>query len=206
VDGIAFYIGGDTPHVWTLAEIEACPYQFRLPIFTRSPATPSQAPADIEATLSRLIAIGAPTKTLIALDSEFSVPSAYTIPYVNGVNAGGYRVVDYATEATVHGNVNPDGYYWGADITNVPHIHAGDQATQFRFLNAYDESRFTATLPLWDARPIAKPPVTVAQRGWNWCRKCQGLFWGPGIHFSVCPAGGNHSNVGSGSYTLTDLT
>ena len=35
-DGVCIYIGGDTPHVWTLAEIEAQPARYRLPIFVRS--------------------------------------------------------------------------------------------------------------------------------------------------------------------------
>jgi hypothetical protein len=33
------------------------------------------------------------------------------------------------------------------------------------------------------------------QNEWNWCNKCQGLFYLPYIQESACPAGGNHSNI-----------
>jgi hypothetical protein len=38
------------------------------------------------------------------------------------------------------------------------------------------------------------PPSNV-QTEWNYCNKCAGLFWLPQIEDSVCPAGGNHSNI-----------
>jgi len=42
----------------------------------------------------------------------------------------------------------------------------------------------------------------MAQAGWHWCAKCDGLWHpqsgGPG----VCPAGGVHSEAGSGDYAL----
>jgi hypothetical protein len=38
------------------------------------------------------------------------------------------------------------------------------------------------------------------QSGWRWCDKCQGLFYGPAVASSHCPAGGIHSAPGqSGS-------
>ncbi len=40
-----------------------------------------------------------------------------------------------------------------------------------------------------------------AQGDWRWCNKCQGLFFG-GNAGPVCPAGGEHSKVGSGNYHL----
>jgi hypothetical protein len=44
------------------------------------------------------------------------------------------------------------------------------------------------------------------QPGWRWCRKCQGLFFGPGPA-RVCPAdGAAHDPTGSGPYTLPDLS
>jgi len=53
--------------------------------------------------------------------------------------------------------------------------------------------------------PTGRPGT---QAGWRWCSKCQGLFYGlnrlpdgtPWL--GVCPAGGAHSNAGSGNYIL----
>ena len=39
------------------------------------------------------------------------------------------------------------------------------------------------------------------QRNWRWCSKCQGLWFG-GNAGSKCPAGGAHTKVGSGNYSL----
>ena len=43
------------------------------------------------------------------------------------------------------------------------------------------------------------------QSDWRWCNKCQGLFYGPGVGSSWCPAGGRHAapaQSGSGDYSL----
>jgi hypothetical protein len=42
-----------------------------------------------------------------------------------------------------------------------------------------------------------------AQLGWNWCSKCQGLFYGWNSSKGRCPAGGAHSSSGSGDYSIT---
>ncbi|MDQ3980635.1 MAG: hypothetical protein M3314_13950 [Actinomycetota bacterium] len=44
------------------------------------------------------------------------------------------------------------------------------------------------------------------QRGWRWCNKCQGLWFGPNQASSNCPLGGTHNNVGSGNYRLPIVT
>jgi hypothetical protein len=44
--------------------------------------------------------------------------------------------------------------------------------------------------------------VGTFQDGWFWCRKCEGLHFGGNSTKGRCPAGGAHSNVGSGLYRL----
>lgn len=64
----------------------------------------------------------------------------------------------------------------------------------------YDDGRHGITtsynydLPYNDTNQESNP-----QSGWLWCGKCQGLFYGPGIRSSYCPAAGNHAE-GGGSY------
>jgi len=160
-DGFAFYIGGDTPHVWTNAEVAALPYRYRLPIFVRS--NPQQANANVDAAncLTALASHGAPKGTLVALDFETAVDPAYVAEFCARVMAGGYRVILYGSENFVHRNNIPDGLYWSADWTKVNHIHSGDAGTQWISLQAYDESTFAATLPLWDTQPHAAPGKTA---------------------------------------------
>ena len=44
-------------------------------------------------------------------------------------------------------------------------------------------------------------PDAPGQDGWRWCSKCEGLWMGLNAG-SACPAGGSHSKVGSGIYTV----
>lgn len=66
----------------------------------------------------------------------------------------------------------------------------------------YDSS---IVLDKWwpEKEPAVTTEKTEAQSGWNWCAKCQGLFYGPRVTESACPRGGTHEDNGSGNYTLT---
>ncbi len=150
--GLCFYAGGDTPHVWTLAEIQSFKATYLLPVYVRSnPVGAAEGAADAAIFLASLTdTYKAPTGTLVALDSETSVDSAYVIAFVTAMNAGGYKVIDYGSQDFVMGNQNPDGYYWGADWTGAVHIATGDVATQYVSFSQYDLSDFGGQLPLWN--------------------------------------------------------
>jgi len=47
-----------------------------------------------------------------------------------------------------------------------------------------------------------RPPLVNTQEGWRWCRNCQGMWFGLDSAVSCCPAGGHHSQEGSGMYKL----
>jgi hypothetical protein len=166
-DGLAFYIGGDTPHVWTLAEVRACPYRYRLPIFVRSDpnALGITAVSDVSQAVPMLKMYGAPLGTLVAWDSETSVDPQYIQAVYAALLAAGYKLIDYGSQDFVFGNKNPDGYYWGADWTNVSHLTAGDVMTQYDSLAGWDESVSgnAPVLPFWDTRPVPPPVVPVPQ-------------------------------------------
>lgn len=158
-DGVCFYIGGDTPHIWLTSELAARKERYRLPIWVRSDPQSVDPATDAEECLSQLSLYGAPKGTLVALDSETTIDAAWTKAFVDAINAGGYKVIDYGSQSDVFGNENPDGYYWGADWTDVPHLASGDQATQYISFSGYDESLMESTLPLWDTKPPQKPPI-----------------------------------------------
>ncbi|NAZ76447.1 hypothetical protein GTQ99_13635 [Kineococcus sp. T13] len=53
--------------------------------------------------------------------------------------------------------------------------------------------------------PHGAPPDAGRQAGWRWCDRCQGLYYGPAVADSTCPAGGTHAPAatsGSGDYAL----
>jgi hypothetical protein len=49
---------------------------------------------------------------------------------------------------------------------------------------------------------VTTPPTAQTQTAWQWCNKCQGLFYGPNQAASVCPAGGQHGGNASYDYSL----
>jgi peptidoglycan hydrolase-like protein with peptidoglycan-binding domain len=156
-DGVCFYIGGDAYRVWPKAEVNGMPERYRLPVWVRSNPGAVSASSDAQACLNALRAYGTPKGSLVALDSETAVDPAWVRVFVDDVNAGGYPVIDYGSQSTVHGNHNPDGYYWGADWTDVPHLHSGDGMTQYVSFSGYDESLASSSLPFWDTRPGPHP-------------------------------------------------
>lgn len=159
-DGIAFYLpGGDAFRAWPDAEVRAITTRYRLPVFVRSNPSLNLVPGDVIACIAGLARAGAPAGTLVALDSETSSDPAYVIPFVTAVNVAGWKVMDYGSESTLRGNLNPDGYYWGADWTSVPHLHSGEGMTQYLSLKNEDVSLADSALPLWDTHAPA-PPVT----------------------------------------------
>ena len=156
-DGVCIYLAGDTPHVWTVAEIAAQPARYRLPVFVRSNPPGPGAAADVATAVARLHAIGAPTGTLVAWDMEMADDAAYILAVFEGLWAADYELIVYGSQSTVLGNDNPDGLYWGADWTDVPHLHSPDAMTQWVSFAAYDLSLGRASLPFWDTRPGPAP-------------------------------------------------
>ena len=49
---------------------------------------------------------------------------------------------------------------------------------------------------------VLNNPAAPGQHGWNFCQKCQGLFYGPRQSLSHCPGGGIHDGSTSGDYSL----
>ena len=166
-DGFAFYIGGDTPHVWSSAEVAVLKqhYRYLLPIYVRSNPPGPGAVADVAAAVAKLASLGAPQGCLVAWDYEVAVDVAYTATVYGLLALAGYTLIDYGSRSYVTGNQNPDGYYWGADWTSVPHLHAGDQITQYVNFSAYDESLASSALPFWDTRGLPYPVLRQGASG-----------------------------------------
>lgn len=159
-DGWGFYVGGDTPHVWTDAEVAALPVRYRLPIFTRSnPGSASQAVADARAALMWAVAHHQPKKTLIGLDFEAAVNAGYVEAFDSTIVAGGYLTLLYGQQSTVLKNPKPSGGYWVADWDGV-NDDPSSAGKQYRNTSDWDMSDF-ATTALWDTRPTTTAPVVA---------------------------------------------
>lgn len=176
-DGFAFYIGGDTPHIWTAAEVAELKqhYRFLLPVFVRSNPPGPGAQADVAAAHAQLRDLNAPPGILVAWDSETAVDAAYIAQVYGLLSAAGDKLIDYGSQNFVTGNKNPDGWYWGADWTSRSHLTGTDEMTQWTS-GGFDQSLAQASLPFWDTRPgnvVATrtpppPPGQWVPGGWTW--------------------------------------
>lgn len=159
-DGVVIYLpGGDAVHGWSTAEAGEQKARYRLPVFVRSNPPGPGAAADVAAAVAALHAIGAPKGTLVAWDVEMAADAAYIRAVYGAMKAAGYLLIVYGSQSTVLGNDNPDGLYWGADWTGVPHLHSPDMMTQWVSFAGYDESLAEASLPFWDTAPHVLPPA-----------------------------------------------
>ena len=166
-DGVAFYVGGNTPHVWTLAEINASPARYRLPIFVRSNPAAADPTADAAAAIAALHKIGAPAGTIVSWDTEVAADPAYMSVIYGLIVSAGYHLMDYGSQSALFANDMPHGgYYWGADWTGDAAIISGDAGTQYVNDGSYDLSVFKAGLPFWDIRTHTGPPPPPAA-GWH---------------------------------------
>jgi hypothetical protein len=154
VDGVCFYIGGDTPHVWTKPEIEAQPARYRLPVFVRSNPGGANATGDVTAAVTYLHQLEAPDGCLVAWDTEVADDPAYINAVYRSLAAAGYKLIVYGTQSIVTQENNPDGLYWGADWTGTPYLRSGDAMTQYVSFASYDESEAESGLPFWDTHSM----------------------------------------------------
>lgn len=186
-DGVAGYIGGDTPHVWTKDEWASQPPVLRLPVFVRSNPPGPGAVADVNAAVAQLKTLSAPFGCLVAWDMETAADPAYIAQVYTLLWNAGYALIVYGTESDVEGNRNPDGYYWGADWTNTAHLHPGDVITQWESLYTVDENQSAVNLPFWNKTQLkvtvqngcispAVEQVQVRLGAWSLAAKVDGCF------------------------------
>jgi hypothetical protein len=133
-EGVAFYVGGGTPHVWTPGELDASliksTAQFRIPIYVRVPPTSHDPKIDARFCVDWCRANGQPRGTLFALDYETAI-SDWQVEFDQVMFAAGWPVVLYGTRRTVLQNKKPSGGFWTATWSNVAHLDAGAVATQY---------------------------------------------------------------------------
>lgn len=159
---LAFYIGGNTPEVPTLAQVKTVGVRYWLPVFTRSDPQTASATDDANAALTRLKVLGAPSGITVGLDLETAVDPNYVSAFSNLLDLHDYAVLAYGSKSTLFRNPEPYAGYWVADYTNQPHLYPGTVATQYADATMakrpYDLSVISATVKLWDTQPVTTHP------------------------------------------------
>jgi hypothetical protein len=164
-DIVAFYIGGDTPHVWTDAEIHATygRNRYRLPIFVRSnPAGMGEGHLEGGEAVAWMMRHHMPRGTTVALDYEAAIDDPYLEAFDAVVTNAGYKTMLYGSESTVLSNHKPSGGYWVALWNNNPNLPNGWAAHQYAsdqmLGKSYDLSVVADWVPLWDMNGGPTPP------------------------------------------------
>lgn len=157
LDVCAFYIGGDTPYVWSDAEIAAQAARWRLPIFTRSnPIDAAQAASDAGKAVAWLRARAVPLGSAVALDYETAINAAYVAEFDHVLVGAGYATLLYGSKSTVTQNPRPSAGYWTASWNGIAHLDTGAAATQWAsdtmLGKPYDLSEVADSLVLWDTQ------------------------------------------------------
>lgn len=161
------YIGGDTPHAWTAAEIRALPSRWVLPTWVRSDPQDVNPAGDADACIARLRDLGVPKGTTVCLDLEVAINAGYVDTFNRLLTEAGYRVLKYGS-----GSRNGTGFIWNNPKTsggtfiaapdhdpNIPNV--GDcVAVQYDFAGSYDLStvKDQATVPLFEINPPGGQP------------------------------------------------
>lgn len=161
-NALAFYIGGDTPHVWTQADLDRATQRYRLPIWVRSNPAGHDGKAEAQEAVAKLRSYhGAPHAGItIALDYETAVDAAYEDAFKAEAFALGYHTILYGSLSVVERNPRPDEGYWVAAWDGSQTLEGGE-AHQFVSRSSYDLSVIDSNVPLWDMSPPVpvKPPV-----------------------------------------------
>lgn len=127
---VAFYIGGDTPHVWTDEEIAAQPATFGLPIYVHD-GIGGDASAAAAQVISWLEAHQWEKGAAVAIDTEATQEPVWIADFDAIVSVKGWPVIDYESKGPASSNPLTSGGRWIADWTGTPHLYGGSVATQY---------------------------------------------------------------------------
>jgi hypothetical protein len=141
---VAGYVGGDTPHVWTISEWERFAGLRKLPVYVHSQRTKvTTGHDDAMLALSQLQKIGCPPGSRVAVDTETLVDIPHVSGFFRTMRFFGYYVWVYGSADTVFGNPVCNGY-WVAAYKDppVPYMYPGRvvRATQYAAGESYDSS------------------------------------------------------------------
>ena len=148
------YIGGDTPHPWTTAEVSAAAKRTPLlwPCWVRSNPSQVNATNDANACVSTLHAYGVPKGVNCILDLETAVNTSYVNTFNTILGKAGYEVAKYGSSGSIWNNPKTSGGTFVASPGSASPITMGDAvATQYQFAGSFDRSWVKDSVALWEA-------------------------------------------------------
>lgn len=154
-DAAMFYIGGDTPHVWSDMEVMALQTRYKVPIYTRAPVAGHSGVNDAEEALSWMMRHQQPYGTVVVLDFETTVDPLYAMDFDAAVTRAGYRSSIYGSESSLFQNHLPSAGYFLAR-PGATELDPRTMATQYAMdvnNGAWDESFINPVWPMWDTMP-----------------------------------------------------
>jgi len=140
-----------------------------------------------------------------------------------GVSGFGHQVLCYGYDPDTQAVLVYDPNFPDEEVTitvqrvgndNFLHLRGDSGRTDDRYRAMFEQQelfadrvsdRVTYDIPDNIARNLnfaVRPPLVCTQDGWRWCRNCQGMWFGLDPAASCCPAGGPHTQEGSGMYQL----
>lgn len=128
-DVVAGYIGGNTPHVWSVGEWERFPKVKKLPIYVAT--ANGNGLADGWEALKRLYQLDVPKGTTVSYDLETNVWPTATWNFYNLLRWAGYYVWPYGSFDYIYKNPKCSGY-WVAQYTDELHMAPDSVATQYQ--------------------------------------------------------------------------
>lgn len=192
------YIGGDTPHVWSLADWNSQPARYRIPIWTRDNPGGYSGTTEAQAALAKLDSLGAPRGITVVIDFELAQDADYVLKFDAVMVAAGNKTALYGSKSTLFNNPRPSAGYFPADLTGVPHLYPGTLLTQYQFESNWDDDVVSSSLPLWDTRtqpaPIPVPvPVSTSEDDEDMPQQIESLATHPtGEYVFAFPRGKYH--------------
>jgi len=156
----AFYLFGQTPHVYTTEEVADLDARWGLPIAVNvNPAGPAEEDADGYAAILAKYGIG--RGVTVALDTEDQVQASYIPRFDERMQLHGYKVLHYESRAVDGTNPPTSGGKWVAQWPGLQDLPDGAVANQYASAEQagkpWDCSVISADVVLHELNPLVRP-------------------------------------------------
>lgn len=157
---VGIYMGGDTPHPWTEADIEEQTATYGVPIWVRSnPPGPGARPDAFDA-IAWLKAHKVPAGCLVMLDLETAINGPYVGAFGGYLQDAGYKVCSYGSTGYLFANPPLDGYFPSVPGSMGLYDHADVIGTQTSIGPYFDMDVIASNVKLWELHPAKNPTPT----------------------------------------------
>ena len=163
----AFYLGGQTPHVWSAVEVEGLTARWGLPIWVNTNPY-GDAVTDADVFTEVLTHHGIAPGVSVALDTEDQVQDTYIKRFDNTMTGHGYDLIHYESRGVDGQNPPTSGGKWIAQWPGNEDLPDGAVANQY--MNAaeagqpWDCSVISSEVKLHEIHPVTVPvsaPIVV---------------------------------------------